>query len=102
MRHPAQRFGRFVNELSESTCLENFFESAPIRGTRNQSLTMFALLFVGVVFTLALAVTLYAFASAKDGYEDLNGFHASFQTPPQFALSNKTPKRPHTPLAVAN
>src|SRR5687768_15638858 len=67
-----------------------------------KTLPMFTLLVVGVVFTLALAVTLYAFASAKDGFEDRSGFHPTFQTPSRLGLPGDATKRPLSRWGAAN
>ena len=66
--------------------------------------TMFALFCVGTIFALAFAVTLYAFAAAKDGYEDQLGFHLDTHPAPQRLPSSGAEKEPSAqipPFAAA-
>ena len=59
---------------------------------------MFALLFVGIAFVLASAVTIMAFAGARDGYEDDSGFHLSPQNPEPRHAEEKVQGSSTTPL----
>ena len=55
---------------------------------------MSALLFLGIVFALASAVTFLALASAKDGYEDSSGFHHCLDEPALTAATRNSTRDP--------